>query len=205
MIFLTLLLNFWILEIFKQDFLIAVLLTITSLTLYYVNISKKITALFLISFILLNFLQIQTTNFKPLNYLSPIEQYIQVTRSNQYPNYYSLPLAHNLEQRQIWTILGNLQENLFLTLDPNLHFFGGHPNEGTYTHHLKEFPFIYLPLLIIGLMTITIRKDKILLGSLIVSMILISIIGGQNPSGLLILFPMMVVLISRGLLRLFKK
>lgn len=197
--------NFWIWEIFKQNFLIAALLIISSLFLYYANSSKKLTLLFLVSFVLLIFLQFQTTQIKPLNYLSNVEQDIKVTRSNQYPNYYSLPLAHNLEQRQIWTILGNLQENLFLTLDPNLHFFAGHPNEGTYTHYFKELPFIYLPLLIIGLLTISWKKQKILTYNLIFSLLLILIIGGDNRYGLFILSPLMVVLISLGFLRLFKK
>jgi hypothetical protein len=157
-------------------------------------------------FILLLFFQYTTTNIKPLNYLSSPEKSLVLARINEYPLIYInldnhrlyLPLAHNLEEKNLAVISRALEKNFFNTISINTYFFAGHPFEGNFTQHFESFSFLTIPFLLVGFFTTKWFKNKILLVSLICPLLLLTIIGNDNTLGAFSLFPFFIILMTRG-------
>lgn len=199
--------NLWLWKILDFNLLMGILVIITSIFLWLsFSVGKKYFFYIALGlFILLIFAQWQTSYKTPITYLNENEKLIQQTRLRAYPPlFYKIPVANWLEQRKEAIFFYKLEENFSEAIDPNLYFFANHPRERIGVVEFEKFPYILLPVFILGLFSLQ-KKDgnNILLG--LSPLVLISIVGNSNPAGPFALFPFFAVTISRGLEHLLAK
>lgn len=183
------------------------LIVLTTLLLYLSIKKPAFKSLFIGGFTLLLIAQVLTTKTAEQFNVSNLESSIAVTRTNEYPTIsiklgskrIYLPVAHNLEERNLLMIVGITQKNFFEVTDLNSYFFAGHPREGRFKEHYEKFPFIYLFFLFGGLLSSHWREEKIILLSLMAPLVLITFVGNDNPFGPFSLFPFFVSRMSEGL------
>ncbi len=193
----------WIWRVFSVNFIVLILLFITSYLLLKKIENKKIKYLTLIvSFIVLAFFQYRTTNVSSLTKLSEVEKTVQTERMREYPN---PRIAHIVEERKESIALTRLQNNLFENLDINLYFFGNYPRGRVGYDEFEKFFFVLIPFFIIGLVNILEEKKIREVGiSFFAPLILFSVIGNKNPMGPFLLFPFFAVSICKGIYEVFK-
>lgn len=184
--------NFWIWKIFAANFYIALLIILTTVTLYF---SSK---LFYPLLIILLIIQIIGTN-KTLPWKVNVYEYqIQQQRLREYPPITWLPIAHWLEERPEVVTFYKIKENFFEVLDINHYFFSGYPRPSSVNQEFIKFPYILLPLFIIGFFTFK-KYDSKIIAAFIAPVFLVSIIGGNNGLGIFSLMPFLFLAISNGL------
>ena len=163
-------------------------------------------------FSLLLFFQWKTSFITSLTYRNDNEKVIQQEWLKAYPPIYIkidgktiwIPIAHWLEQRKEFLVFYKLEENFSEVVDPNLFFFTNHPRERVGVREFEKFPYILLPIFIVGLFSIKKKNLKdVLLG--LSPVVLISFIGNSNPMGPFALFPFFAAIISIGLAPNFSK
>ena len=99
--------------------------------------------------------------------------------------------------------LSRLEENLFTDLDLNRYFFGGFPRNKP--EDFEKFPYVYLPIFLIGIYASLKKGTPKELGFLLVmSLLLLAFIGNDNKLGPFILFPFFVLSIFKGFMFLEK-
>jgi len=131
--------------------------------------------IFIIPFFIIQIKQTQPTNFF---HLTEMETVGQINRIHQYPNY-AFRLGHILEERLEFIILFKLEKNFTDTL--NFLFF---PN--------AFLTIIFLPLFLIGVFK-SITQHRIFTLILVCSPILLfTLIGHQNSSGPVCLYPIIL-------------
>lgn len=196
----VLILNLWLFQVLKFNIFTGLLL-ITSTIAIYLWIKRTIDKrLPLLLFMSLLFLQFQTTTRESLDSLNLENQLLVQMRLREYP------MAHLFENRPELVVFFKIQENLAQILDPNFYFFANHPRERAGIQEFEKLPYIFLPVLLIGIVHMIQRKvQKQLLFIAVVPIALLSLIGQKNNLGPLGLFPFLAIATSYGLAFLHKK
>ncbi|MDP2860303.1 MAG: hypothetical protein Q8N98_01155 [bacterium] len=195
----------WTWMIFSDSFFLGVLVFAASL-FFYRSLSKDKIGFLTIAFLsALLFFQYQTTEKKPLTYLSPAEQEFRQSRIGEYPASFS-PFNRWIEKRPEAIAVSNFGENFFESIDLNLYFFANHPRERAGVWEFEKLPFLFLPFFLYGLFLIvsSSRTLLLLLGG-ITPIIFTSIIGNTNPLGPFSLFPVFVAATAYGVRRFFER
>ena len=206
--------NAWIWRIFKFNFPLFILLILLTIILNYLII-RKITRKLLVFFVILlgivTFFQWKTTTPQSLTLLDNDEQRIKQERLQYYnpsSHYMRILFARldlkNFLEGDLNIASTKLQRNFFETIDPNVYFFAGHPRERVWANDFEKFPFILIAPFLVGLYQIIKKKNRFIFSYFLASLILITLIGHKNTMGPFILFPLFVICIRYGLLKILK-
>ncbi len=191
--------NLWIYKVFAVNFLLGVLILISTILLLKSN------KLFLLLFIPVLFFQIQTTKKTSLTAISNDDRRIIDMRLRSYPPKF-LRLGYWLEERKESLFFNRVATNLFENIDPNLYFFANHPRQRVGIKEFEKFPYVLLPFFLLGVFDSLHRKNKLFwLISFLVPITILSIIGNKNNLGPFSLFPFFAVSIYKGLKKLRSK
>ena len=203
--------NFWIWKIFSENLWVFILIVFSTFALlWYYHKKNRLTKSFVIVlFIILVFLQAQTTQINSLTKLSNDDIRVFDQRVNLYNSdfhlirilFHKLKLANFLEG-DFHTITFRVQRNLFEAIDPNIYFFGGHPRERLWVNEFEKFPYFFIIPFGFGLYLLFSKKDWIIFSLGISSLLIFSLVGHQNKIGPFLLFPMLVLTIYLGMLKL---
>lgn len=193
----------WTWMIFNNSFFLGVLVFAASLFLYRSLSKDKIGFLTSAFLSVLLFSQYQTTEKRPLTYLSPAEQEFRQNRIGEYPASFS-PFNRWIEKRPEAIAVSNFGKNFFENIDPNLYFFANHPRERAGVWEFEKLPLLFLPFFLYGLfLTVNSSKFLLLLLGGMTPIILTSVIGNANPLGPFSLFPVFVAATAYGIKHFF--
>ena len=151
----VLILNLWLFKIFTYSMVIGITVIMASISVY-LSIYEGKKRYYYISTIFISILlifQYKTSSINPLTFLNENEKIEQQERMRGYPRHF-YRFANWLEQRKEALIFYKLQENFFEVMDPNLYFFANHPRERVGVVEYEKFPYIFLPFLVIGLLSL---------------------------------------------------
>lgn len=199
--------NFWIIKIFTLNFLAGIIISI--LTLVIILRQKRKTVL--VCIVILALMQSQTTHIRSLTILDNDELRVQSERIRSYPlTYIDLGLkviwlkpVDWIEKNNLIIALSRIQKNFFGNLDINKYFFGAFPRNKP--EDFEKFPFVYLPIFILGVYLLIKKNIQILTVLFILPTVLLTYLGGDNKLGPFILFPFFIVSISKGIICLKDK
>jgi len=193
--------NHWIWTIQKTDFLIFCLLILSTLFLFLSVSKPKHKKTTLLLFFLLFVFQYQTTQKTNYLRLSPLELDSRQRLLNYYPSS-KIPFAWWLEGRPESRIFYLLKQNLFSALDQNIYFFAYHPREDNSLDIYPKFSFLLFPFFLLGLLRLIKNQSHfIIYFSGLFPLVLLTIIGHQNPLGSFSLFPFIVISIHQGIFK----
>lgn len=191
--------NLWIYKIFAVNFILGILLLLT--TVFLVKRSK----FFLLLLFLILVFQVQTTSKTSLTAISNDDRRVVDLRLRSYPPKF-LRLGYWLEERKESILFNRIATNFFENIDPNLYFFANSPRQRVGTREFEKFPYILLPFFLLSLFDFVSKKNKLLwLISFLVPITTISIIGNKNNLGPFSFFPFFAVSIYEGLNKLKSK
>lgn len=210
----VLIFNLWLWKILAFDITLGLVVVLASIFLWLglQNIKKFYFYTLIVLFSLLIFFQWKTSFKTSLTFRNDNEKVIQQEWLKAYPPIYIkiagktiwIPIAHWLEQRKEFLVFYKIEENFSEIVDPNLYFFANHPRERVGVKEFEKFPYILLPVFIVGLFSIKKKNLKeVLLG--LSPVVLISLIGNSNSIGPFALFPFFAAVISMGLVPIFSK
>lgn len=195
--------NFWIYRIFAANSFLGFLISLIS---FVVCLNLKNIKIILICLTFLIFLQIQTTEIKSLVNLDNDQQRVQQERIRSYPLTYInlyfkviwLKPVEWIEKNNMVIISSRIEENLFDNLDLNKFFFAGFPRNNP--SDFEKFPYIYLPIFILGTINFIKTKElKLLIFLFLIPVLVLSIIGNSNPLGPVALFPFFIAVFVSGI------
>lgn len=202
--------NIWIWLIFKESKYLFFLLIASTLT-FYSTIKRKGSSLriiFLISIILLSAYQFKSTSVRSLTEITNEDIRVRDMRLREYPPVYLrlgektlwIPIAHWFEERPESIAFFRLMDNLSQAIDPNYYFFANHPREKIGLDNTEKYPYILLPVFLLGAYNFLNRKNLFHMTiGLIFPLIVISTIGQSNPLGPFILFPFITTATIKGM------
>ncbi len=192
--------NHWIWTIQKTDFLIFCLLILSTLFLFLSVSKPKYKKITLLLFFLLFIFQYQSTQKTNYLRLSPLELDSQQRFLNYYPST-KIPLAWWLEGRLEPRIFYLLKQNLFSALDQNIYFFAYHPREDNSLDIYPKFSFLLFPFFLLGLFRLIKNQSRFIIYlSGLFPLILLTIIGHQNPLGSFSLLPLIIISLYQGII-----
>jgi hypothetical protein len=207
---LFLLLNTWIWIIYSSSKVIFLLSILSSVALFLLSKRKEkfiYKILFFVVFTaLLNF-QFTTTDESSLTNLNNYQQWIQAKRIKEYPPVYIsafgkalwFPVERWFEEDTTYVSFYRLTDNVYQVLDLNLYFFGNHPRERLEHKEFQKFPYVVIPLFLLGVLKIAERKRiDIFVLSFLIPVVLLTVIGSKNDMGPFSLFPFIIVSILLG-------
>lgn len=203
----VLIFNLWIWKIFRLNVFVGFIVLVSSISLWLsINTGNKVYFyLSVVTFIFLLFLQWKTSFKNPLTYLNDNEKLQQMVRMRGYPplrisilgKTFWIPAANWLEKRKETVVYYKVINNFSEIADLNIYFFANHPRERVGTVEFEKFPYLLLPLFLLGLLNIKKKNIKELLLSLSPTL-LVSLIGNSNPMGPFSLFPFIATYTSIG-------
>lgn len=203
--------NLWIWRIFKDNFVVGILLVILSF-LFLKQIIAKVQnyqlLVLIFIFLSISFLTLRVGFDKNIFITSPKD----LAQLNKRHGFYALelgPLFTNGFSQQAYKYFSlpirKLEKNLFSNLDINLYFFASHPRERG-TGEFEKYSWILLPFFILGLFSI--MKYYKTVGAYFIGAAFSSMLLGSTYSlGPVLFFPLINILIVFGLiyfLRLLK-
>lgn len=205
----VILLNPWSWKILLINPLLFLLVIFSTFTFAYVIKNKKFFWVLIVLFSTLAFFQWKTTTSESLTLLDNDEQRIKEERIKFYApgEHYVRVIFKRLDlinflEGDLNTVSKRLQRNFFETIDPNVYFFGGHPRERVWANDFEKLPFVFIIPFLIGLYNMILDKKWFFFLSFSLGVMLLSAIGHKNLLGPFILFPVIVILISGGLVKL---
>lgn len=183
--------NLWIWKLISDNFLIA-FLTILATFLLWLSFNKnanKYLKYLIMVFLIMLFLQIKTTIINDL--IFPKLNGFGINFFKQFIlNFYD-------------TTFNKIKLNFSEVIDLNLYFFSNFPRGRFWYQEFEKFPYGLLPLFLIGIFQI--KKDKIVLFlTALAPVILLGVIGNNNPLGPFTLFPLVAMLIYLGTLKVLE-
>ena len=183
--------NLWIWKLFSDNFFIASL-TILATFLLWLTFQKntnKYQNLLRVVFLIALLLQIKTTIMSDLTF----------PKLNGFGINFIKQFILNLYD----TTFNKIKFNFSEVFDLNLFFFSNFPRGRFWFQEFEKFPYGLLPLFLIGIFQV--KKDHIIaLLTALSPIILLSVIGNNNPLGPFTLFPLMVILIYLGTLKVIE-
>jgi len=196
----ALLFNYWIFILFSTNFFVGLLVLILTFYVYkfFKSEKRKLTKPLLVFFLFTLLFQSLTTQEKSLTIIENDDRREIDMRLKAYTPKF-LRVGYWFEERKESIAFTRVSSNFFENIDPNLYFFANHPREKVGVKEIEKFPYILLPVFLIGLVEILKRKYvKFWLISFFVPLVFLSFIGNINPMGPFILFPFFVITISEG-------
>jgi len=190
--FLCLLGNYWLWHTLQTSLFLGLLGVFLSIIIFELkdNLTKRlVVSLVSLVFIVLFFLQANPNFIFDFNDL-------EIYTINQRRSYYPAPLGQLFENKPVY-FFSKWEKNVFESLDLNNYFFAGHPRERLGVSEFKKFPFIYLPILLIGFFQTIKKRHTFIFLYPIGSIFIISVFEVAGDS-LFILFPWFVVVLSEG-------
>jgi len=222
--------NNWIWKIIESNFWLGMVVVMACILLFLeilprwghsiYNFNGMLTSRWLALVVLMMVLMWQQwvmTNRVSLNDVSAEERFMRQDRVGYYPEFFRRAGVW-WELRPEMVGARKVGENFFQAVDLNYYFFANHPREVVGVPIVEKFPFIFLPLFLIGLAQLMkFRKMSIkfwwLTGwGFVFPIGFLSMIGHDNPLGPVVMFPGMVavtylgmeVLVKKLLIKLFK-
>lgn len=206
--------NNWVWKIAGLNLFVFLILIFTTLLLWFFLFKSFKKNLFYIGLTLLGILLIfqwKTSTEQSLILLENDEQRIQSERFKYYNpslHYARVLFARlnliNFLEGDFNTVSTRLQRNFFETIDPNVYFFGGHPRERVWANDFEKFYFILIVPFFVGLYYLILNRKKFVLIYSLISISSLTLIGHKNLMGPFILFPLFVICIWYGILKLLK-
>lgn len=206
--------NLWVWRIFKENFIIGILLVILSFLLFKQVITKAqkgqlIVLIFIL--IIVVFLSLRVGFDKNISIISADEQLHQNSRHELYAvelgELFKNKVSLRFYKDFSWSIR-KLERNLFYNLDLNLYFFSTHPRERAGIEEFEKYPWILLPFFIVGLFLV-IQYNYLILGAYFILAAFTSMfLSPAYRLGPVLFFPLINVVIALGLiyfLRLVKQ
>lgn len=208
--------NIWIWKIYSFSITTGLLVTLASFLVFlYFYKDKTVFKITFIFFVfLLFFVFVRTTQVKSLTDISDHELHTRQVRMSQYPQFYikfkdkniRIPIAGLFESRKESVVFFRMLENMFFVSDPNLYFFANHPRETTGVEEFEKYPYILLPFFLYGTIQLVRNKKKnLFLGLLTTGIIIVGLVGSQNPMGPVLFFPFLTFAIFLGLSKTLSK
>lgn len=189
--------NYWIYKITLANFILGVLVILTSILLY--NNSKY----FLYTFLVLLTFQVTTTQKNSLTNIANDDRRVIDMRLRAYPAPV-LRIGYWLEERRESIAINRITKNLFENLDFNLYFFANHPRQRVGITEIEKFHFVFLPFFLSGIIILVKTNQWLKLSfSFLIPLIVLSFIGNQNILGPFSTFPFFAVCIANGLKKFF--
>lgn len=202
--------NLWIWRIFKENFIIGILLVILSFLLFKqivikVQKGQLVALIFIVIIITLRSLEV---GFDRNIFTISVEEQAQ---QNARHSLYSVELGQLFKNKLSlhfykdfsWSIR-KLERNLFYNLDPNLYFFASHPRERPGIVEFDKYPWILQPFFIVGLFLViqNYYSTSVIyfIGAAFISMFFSPV----YTLGPVLFFPLINVVITLGLLYFFK-
>ncbi len=211
--------NFWIWQIYSNNFILGIILLAIELGLF-VLITKKdlkrncIFTIF-ISVLLLLVLGVillmgefdntlLTTSPTETSILNQRHGYLAEGLGKIFTNKYVL---HFYKLQEYGTATGKYLQNVFYSLDPNLYFFRSHPREKAGIDEYNKYSPIVLPLFVIGVLFLTINyhKYKFLVLYSIPAILFTGFISPKYKLGPLLMFPLINIILYLGLIAVISK
>lgn len=189
--------NYWIYKILMADFFVGLILIFVSLVVFIKPWNIK---LYILSVLVILFMQFQTTHIKDLKLLDNDEQRVQQERIRSYPPTYIdifskviwLKPEIWIEQNNFVIALSRIEKNLFDNLDVNQYFFSGFPRNDSLD--FQKFPYIILPFFIIGIYSLVIKKQYFVLYLFFLTPVFfLAFAGNDNNLGPFSLFPFFII------------
>ena len=182
--------NIWIWRMFTLNFIVGVILILSTYLILTSLGKSKLNKLLIICYLVLFLFSLKGLNLTSLTKLNKQQEVLQIQRLKLYPpvkitigtRTIWIPAAHWLEERPETLTFYRLQHNLGEVLDPNLYFFANHPNERVGITELEKFPYILLPLFLIGFFAINFRKNLSLIALGFVLPIIYLVVGNFSPN-----------------------
>ncbi len=145
-----------------------------------------------------------TTPRASLSQVTPGEQLEITSDLAAYPPITFLPVAHVLEQRREMIVTRHFLSRLFELIDPNYYFFANHPRSPVGADDFAKFPWIFLPLALLGLYRLISAGHKLFLVSFMTCLLIISFTGFSSRLGPWLIFPFVFTLIYQGVRYVFR-
>jgi len=193
----------WFWHTLKISVPIAILLALTSISLFFalININKKNLIIFILLFTATLIVQVKYTKVQDLAYFTEDQKRVQREYLNAYPPIYWIPLAHWLEGRPETVAFYRIKNNLGEALDVNQYFFATHPRARVGINEFHKFHFIFLPFFVLGLVYISKKAESrtIYLPALVVGLALTAYISDSSSLGAIFAFPLILSAITLGI------
>lgn len=202
--------NLWIWRIFKENFIIGILLVILEF-LFFKQVMTKTQKgqLFALIFILIivTFLTIKVGFDKNIFIISAEEQAQQNARHGLYAVELGQLFKNKLSlhfYKYFIDPIHKFKRNLFYSLDPNLYFFASHPRERP-TGEFEKYQWILLPFFIVGLFLV-IQYYYPIIGVYFIWAALFSMfLSPSFPLGPVLFFPVINIVTTLGLIYFLQK
>lgn len=203
--------NLWLFKIGSQSFFLVLVLACASYIFFQFSIHKKVNKkLLILSFLIVAFLQVKTSDVKNMTTLTNEDINLRDTRLRAYPpvkiglfnRLKWIPAGHYLESRNEARVFYALKENALEVLDPNLYFFANHPRQKVGSEEFEKFAYLLLPFFLIGtynLFNSGKKKQIVLAGYLIFCLFIFAIVGNKNPYGPFLFFPFIITATCLGI------
>lgn len=106
----------------------------------------------------------KTISFFPLSY-SVFPDQNEITQITAYQNILNKvnPTFSRLYTNKLTSTIKNLETNFFETVDPNYYFFANHPLERVGVNETEKLSSLLLPFFIVGLLSLKLKENKILI------------------------------------------
>jgi len=203
-------LNFWFWKIAKLDLILAALVLTLSILLS-ISLVNKFSRKYVLGIFFLTVLVsvISLTKGSDRGLLKNTQ--LDISTFEKRHEYYAKELGMLYKNRVGIFFLKSykpfavrFETNLFSSLDPNLYFFAGHPRERGDGSDFEKYPYIYLPIFVIGLIEI-IKKPRMLMIVYSITSVLISsfLYRGYNL-GPILFFPLINTLLFLGIMGIVK-
>lgn len=196
--------NIWIYKIGQESLiaLVVCLLTAISFILYLSQKNKLSVYFVLFSLLALIITQFQNFELKNLTSLSNDEVRVRDERLSIYPAKL-LQIGYYLDAKSETLAIRKIVNSLIRELDPNIYFFAGHPRERIGMDEFEKFPYVLLPVFLLGVYE-AVKKKKVFLGLFVIPLILIAL-GRESEAIRFGLFPFFTATICLGLTRFPRK
>lgn len=196
----SLLANLWVYKIFFTNFILGILIVISSILL-----SNRKFWLFLFSLIPILLIQVTTTQKASLTEIGNDDRREIDLRLRAYPPSV-LRIGYWIEERKESIALSRITNNFFENLDPNLYFFANSPRARVGIKEFEKFPYVLFPVFVLGVLRLIGKEKKSFwILTLFLPLFILSFIGNKNQLGPFSLLPFLVISISDGVGVLYAK
>ena len=180
------------LDIFSQNLFLGALvfLTFVFLAISFYRPKSFVNLVLIILFTIIAIIQIKSVNLKEVYRFSASELDLQIQRMNIYPPKLAR-FGYILERKKEIQVIKRVEKNFFDAVDVNLYF----PN---------YFNFLTFPLFLYGGFLFIEKKNRLQIGFINFSFLLITILGIHGKYGPFVLFPFIDLFIFIGLAKILR-
>ncbi len=201
--------NFWIWKVFKDNWLMGIVLISISFLLFFLVIKfNKIICILILILSLFLCGQIVTSGFdKNLTTLTVDGQKQLDTRHG----YFSLELGKLFQNKyslhfykDFYPYLSSYENNVFNALNPNLYFFENHPREKGSVGEFPKYPGIFILPFMVGFLFLFKSAPKFVVIYFLSVLFITGFIRQGYSLGPILFYPLINFLITDGSIRIYK-